>query len=155
MVAEMDTYYLIHLLSKQTKSFFFISLSLRLLYRGCNRYEGNATIYAMNSSAYYSTVLLQTFSHWNSPTSAAEAVRALYMDEQANSTELAYQTFMADYSFLCGGVEIALLYARRFEKSRVYLSVGAHAPSHPLFVNSKTPSLYAGHNWYTIHIYAS
>lgn len=74
-------------------------------------------------------------------------VRAAYAKELAVSAEFAQQVFMADFSFLCGSLALATAAGKGF-LSPVYLSVGVHAPCHPLHVlPGRPPSRYAGHNF--------
>ena len=169
MLAEMDTYVRSllatdNLLGRSAFSFFFYLLTHSLLssstcfphfllyvlqqQRTTTRYEGNATIYGLDGAAYASLLAASLREGgWSAPAEAAASLRALYAAQQRNSTELAYQTFLADFSFLCGHVALAEAAAASF-RSPVYLSLGVQGPSSPMHVlPGRPPCRQPGHNF--------
>ena len=109
-------------------------------------YSPNKTIYAM-SRAEYHAFLTSYFSSAGWPTGAGDAVYELYSAELDVSTELAYNQFNAEFSFLCGNIDASFAAAEGFQ-SPVYLSLVAQSPARPLMTSAiRPPSLYAGHIW--------
>eukprot|EP00927_Polykrikos_kofoidii_P043110 TRINITY_DN37178_c0_g1_i1.p1 TRINITY_DN37178_c0_g1~~TRINITY_DN37178_c0_g1_i1.p1 ORF type:complete len:598 (-),score=63.73 TRINITY_DN37178_c0_g1_i1:70-1863(-) len=125
-----------------------VPLSLQTMLAEMDTYEGNASVYAMDVDAY-TALLAETFQSggWPHPEAAAERLKTVYAEEQRNSTELAYHVFLADFSFLCGHLELAHAAVTAFS-SPVYLSVGVHGPASPMSVlPGRPPSRHAGHNF--------
>ena len=103
----------------------------------------NATIYAMNSTEY-NVFLEETMAQggWNA--SAGDQIFNMYQDELAVSTELAYQQWMTDISFLCGSIQVGVAAGLGF-KSPVYLSVVARYPDRYFSQGNLMPRIrYAG-----------
>lgn len=113
-------------------------------------YENNATIDRL-TPAEFGQLLAQRLVSGGANTSAAADLAATVLDtyrsELAISVELGSQVFVADYSMLCGGIALGLAASHGF-RSPVYLSVGTHAPCHPLPVlPGRPPCRYSGHNF--------
>jgi hypothetical protein len=124
-----------------------VPLVLQTVLAEVDTYEGNTTIYSMTGAAY-STFLASSLrtGGWAKPVEAAALVRSIYTHQQQNSTELAYQVFIADFSFLCGHIQLAA--ATASFSSPVYLAVGTQGPSAPMHVLPKRPPCrHAGHNF--------
>lgn len=111
-------------------------------------YENNATINNMTVAEYTAFIDGWFVAHGFPDTEKPGAVVAeLYAAELATSVELGHQVFVAEYSFLCGNINLARLAGQGFE-SPVYASVGVHSPCNPLpVIPSNPPSKYPGHNW--------
>ena len=80
-------------------------------------YENNATVNAMKNQAYadfFAGAL--TKGGWLRP--AIAGLLDVYAEERNTSTELAYQMFIADYSFYCGSVELASQRAAQQQQQR-------------------------------------
>lgn len=108
--------------------------------------SASALIYNM-SPAEYHRYLEEYFALRGWSSGAGDRVFSLYAEQAEVAVELAYQQFSAEFSFLCGNVQVALAAAEGF-KSPVYSSVVAHAPGNPLVVsNFSPPSKFAGHLW--------
>jgi len=125
-----------------------VPLILQTMLAEMDTYEGNTTIYNMSPTSY-NQFLAQHFRSkgWTSAEEAARQLAVMYASEQANSTELAYQVFLADFSFLCGHLHLASAASGSFS-SPVYLSVGVQAPSAPMPVMpGRPPCRHAGHNF--------
>ena len=94
-------------------------------------YFGNQTVYDMPSTEFIDFVKNNFegggFDH---PSRAAQETKNLYKNELALSTELAYQTYLADCSLLCGNIALISTMSKSFT-SPVYASVGIHSPSRP------------------------
>jgi carboxylesterase type B len=109
-------------------------------------YSPNATIYAMSSQEYHSFLQQYFHSHgWQKE--SGEIVNELYRQQTEISTELSYNQFNAEFSFLCGNTQAAFKAASAYQ-SPVYLSLVAQNPGRPLLTSAlRPPSLYAGHMW--------
>ena len=103
----------------------------------------NATIYAMDESAYADFVQ-SVMVHGGWGKSAGDQIFDMYQAELAVSTELAYQQWLTDMSFFCGTIQVGIAAGTGF-KSPVYLSVVARYPDHALFRSNLQPRVrYAG-----------
>jgi carboxylesterase type B len=125
-----------------------VPLVLQTMVAEMDTYEGNATIYSMGAAAY-SRFLASSLREggWAEADEAAARVSSLYAPQQQNSTELAYQVYLADVAFLCGHVRLAMAATTSFS-SPVYLSLGMQGPSSPMHVlPNRPPCRHAGHNF--------
>eukprot|EP00037_Helgoeca_nana_P022696 m.233286 g.233286 ORF g.233286 m.233286 type:complete len:608 (-) comp26086_c0_seq2:501-2324(-) len=116
-------------------------------------YENNRTIDAMGEQHYEAFLAEWLDAHgFQGAQSKAADIVTLYAPEFAaggQTAELPYQVFLAEFSFLCGNLELANRAVAAFA-SPVYASVGVHPPCRPLSVfpvASAAPARYAGHNW--------
>ena len=109
-------------------------------------FEPNKTIYDMTVAQYESFVIDHFESHgW--PPGSGQLINAMYAEQHAISIELAYQQWIAEYSFLCGNIQAAVTAGQSF-KSPVYLSLIARGPDHPLsLLPFQPPAKFAGHMW--------
>ena len=129
------------------------SLLIQTMQCEMDTYEPNATIYDM-SAAQYDAFLQSFFSEHGWPASAASVVSSLYAAEIAQSRELGYQKFLADYSFFCGNVAVAVA-AAQGGNPRVYTSLVSRGPDNALPVfPDQPPATFAGHMWDYIAGYA-
>lgn len=130
------------------RGFVDVPLLLQTMLAEMDTYQGNATIYGMNTEEY-SGLLEQRLSlgGWSAPSAGAEVVTRLYAEEAQNSTELLHHVFLADYSFLCGHIRLAAAAAASFA-APVYLAVTVTGPAAPMAVmHGQAPCRHAGHNW--------
>mmetsp|Transcript_13778 Transcript_13778/g.18950 ORF Transcript_13778/g.18950 Transcript_13778/m.18950 type:complete len:554 (+) Transcript_13778:48-1709(+) len=105
----------------------------------------NATINNM-SSKEYAFFLEETLAQGGWPRGSGYEVAAIYSKELAVSTELGYQSFLADFSFTCPNVK--LMSSLRSFQSPVYLSFITRGPSKELHtIRGNPPCHYAGHMW--------
>lgn len=120
-------------------------------------FEPKPEIYALsadNYTAYLTTWLTQhSFSSDVAPV-IANTVRDLYQTEQLQSTELAYQAFLADYSFYCANLQLGFSAVKGGVP--VYVSLVTSSPANPLHVfPGLPPARYASHMFdYMVATYA-
>ena len=109
-------------------------------------FEPNATIYAMTIPEY--KAFLDTYYEEHGWSAAAGSqIAAMYGAEINETIQLAYQQWIAEYSFLCGNIQVALTAAASYQ-SPVYASLIAHNPGNPLYTHAGgIPALYPGHFW--------
>jgi hypothetical protein len=109
-------------------------------------FEPNKTVYDM-TAAQYETFVVDHFDTHGWPAGSGNIINAMYTDQLAQSTELAYQQWIAEYSFMCGNVQVAIKAAESFQ-SPIYLSLIARGPDHPLYLLPlEAPAKFAGHMW--------
>ena len=123
-----------------------VPLLLQTALAEMDTYVNDASVDRMTATQYQA-YLGRLLAQRNFTSGVASAVCQTYHDEMSESVELAHQVFIADYSFLCGSIALARAAAAGF-RSPVYLSVGMHAPCHPLPVlPGRPPARFSGHNW--------
>jgi carboxylesterase type B len=104
-------------------------------------------IYPLDAAGYRK-YLAQWFAEhqFASANHVADVVASAYAGMLNVSTELAFQTFVADYSFYCASLDIGASLGNG--SAPLYVSIVAQSPASPLHVIAgQSPAHYAGHMW--------